>query len=512
MYMDQFITFLTAEADTTNIREETFMDEEHIVVPVIALIEGVIEASNATGGPELALASEFAKAPDGWDGRPIVMNHPQINGQMVSANKPKVLENWSFGMMFNTRLEDGKLKSEAWLNKSRVSELGGEVKDTVDRILAGNTVEVSTGLFTEVERAKGRFNGENYNGVWRSVVPDHLAFLSQGTAGACSVEDGCGVPRLNRALLKQTTPFTVSEGGCGCNVGGFCQCEETKMPTRELYEKACKILSNAIPDTVIDRDARRSLSDAVQREFGAFTFLIAHTQNEAIFEDMEGGLFSVKFDMDKDGVVVFSGKPKQVNLMTRIVPVKTSTPRDNASGDEEGNEPEEVSSSEEQTEENVSMADKTENGATEDANASTEDQTEETSGVEAQTETEAQTSSEASENTEVTETEEVTETAPLTAQEYISNAPPEIQEVLAAGLSAHNSRKASLITNIKASKRCDFDDDELSAMSVTSLEKMAKLSKVPVYTGNAPTVNEAPESNMAPPAPNVFPITKATNE
>ena len=177
------------------IREETFDGREYLVVPVVALVEGVLQAMNAPT-PELALVEEFGKVPDSWNGRPIVMNHPVVNNIPVSANSPAVLEEYQFGLVFNARIEDSSLKVEAWLDKAKIESLGGEVADTLDRINNGDLVEVSTGLFTGTEVSKGRFNGREYQAIWRNIIPDHLAFLSDGVLGACSGEDGCGV-RVN---------------------------------------------------------------------------------------------------------------------------------------------------------------------------------------------------------------------------------------------------------------------------------------------------------------------------
>ena len=62
-------------ANTEASRRETFNGVEHLVVPLVALVEGVLQSSNAET-PELALASEFGKHFKGWNGRPVVVNHP----------------------------------------------------------------------------------------------------------------------------------------------------------------------------------------------------------------------------------------------------------------------------------------------------------------------------------------------------------------------------------------------------------------------------------------------------
>ena len=80
-----------AKADVDAIRHETFEGNDHLVIPIIALVEGVIQSSNATN-PELALASEFAAHVRGWNGRPVVMKHPDKDENQDSANDPEVLE------------------------------------------------------------------------------------------------------------------------------------------------------------------------------------------------------------------------------------------------------------------------------------------------------------------------------------------------------------------------------------------------------------------------------------
>ena len=193
-----------AHADTQAIRRETFMGEEHLVVPIIALVEGVLHPSNAPS-PELALSSEFARHPLGWNGRPIVLNHPELNGEKVSANLPEIVENEVFGQLFNSRLNDNKLKTEAWINLARVAELSEDVQDSIERLESGDLVEVSTGLFMSLEDSSGTFEGEKYEGIWRNVVPDHLAILPEGIVGACSIEEGCGAPRINSKECENCT-------------------------------------------------------------------------------------------------------------------------------------------------------------------------------------------------------------------------------------------------------------------------------------------------------------------
>jgi hypothetical protein len=192
----------TGTADTDAIRTETFRGREYTVVPVVGLVEGIIQGLNAAE-PEFAPADEFAKFPMGWNGRPITMNHPRRDGSLVSANDTDMLEEYSFGFLANSMREDGRLKFEAWVDNEIVQEKGDEFSETLNRLNSGeDLVEVSTGLFCEVMDQSGLFNGQRYKKTWQNVVPDHLAFLSKGSIGACSVEAGCGAPRLNMSALR----------------------------------------------------------------------------------------------------------------------------------------------------------------------------------------------------------------------------------------------------------------------------------------------------------------------
>jgi hypothetical protein len=93
---------------------------------------------------------------------------------------------------------------EVWLDPVKMSKHSEASRQLLAKIKRGEQVEVSTGLFTGVEPSAGEFDGKQYEGIWRGVVPDHLALLPDGLVGACSIEDGCGVHQ--NTSLKQTGP------------------------------------------------------------------------------------------------------------------------------------------------------------------------------------------------------------------------------------------------------------------------------------------------------------------
>jgi hypothetical protein len=215
------LTLTVGSSDTAQIRTETLAGREYTVVPVIALVEGVLQGANSTE-PEFAAATEFGKFPSSWDGRPVVLRHPQIQGIYVSANLPQITEDFRMGSLYNTKVEDAKLKTEAWLDNARIAELGGEFLDALTSIQAGEVMNVSVGAFIDTRTATGIFKGKQYSSRWENVIPDHLALLPD-QVGACSLADGCGTNRVAAAAtaegfaLRNLQYLTEGCGGHCCS-------------------------------------------------------------------------------------------------------------------------------------------------------------------------------------------------------------------------------------------------------------------------------------------------------
>lgn len=173
------------------IERRNFQGREHVVVPVVALVEGVLQGANAAS-PELALAEEFGKFPDAWNGRPVTLGHPMRDNRFVSASSsPEVHAEEAIGTTFNARVEDKKLKVDFFLDPEKAPQ------EEIDRLQSGQMLEVSTGFFAERLPQGGEHSGERFDGVLLNIMPDHIALLNEGEIGACSVEDGCGAPRIN---------------------------------------------------------------------------------------------------------------------------------------------------------------------------------------------------------------------------------------------------------------------------------------------------------------------------
>lgn len=179
---------LTQNVSPVNVRREKFEGKDYVVVPTVMIAEGVWEGSQ---GPLLYLNSEFAKFPQTWNHKPATSYHPTLDGEGISGCDPAVLEAQKCGLVFNTSSDGSRLKCETWLDEVKTKAL---CPDVIPRLDAGQSVEVSTGLYREVEETAGVWNGKPYVGIVRNIQPDHLAILPTGR-GAYSVSDGGGLLR-----------------------------------------------------------------------------------------------------------------------------------------------------------------------------------------------------------------------------------------------------------------------------------------------------------------------------
>jgi hypothetical protein len=169
-------------------RYETLSGKQYLVVPMTMIVPGVL---NGSKGPLLYPHDEVNKDPTPWNKIPITLNHPVREGRNVSAHFNGVLDEQGIG--FVDRASSGKkLTGEAWIDVARANKLDRRI---VANVLGGKRIEISTGLFTDHERApEGSIdlNGRSYDWIARNYRPDHLAVLLDQT-GACSISDGCGL-------------------------------------------------------------------------------------------------------------------------------------------------------------------------------------------------------------------------------------------------------------------------------------------------------------------------------
>jgi hypothetical protein len=174
------------------IEKKLLEGREHYIVPMVMAVEGVLRGSN---GPIFYPVDELRKSVPLWNGKPVVVYHPDMAKTTSGyANHPEIFNQQKVGTIFNTRIVGKKLKADAWIDIERVRRVDERVQKTIESKIM---MEVSTGLSFPIKEEIGIHNGSEYFAIARNLQPDHLAILPD-RRGACSILDGAGLCRNNR--------------------------------------------------------------------------------------------------------------------------------------------------------------------------------------------------------------------------------------------------------------------------------------------------------------------------
>lgn len=205
-------------------RRERVNGREYLVAPVSLLVPGVLSGSK---GALFYPPDEIARNADAWEGMPLTLGHPYLNGQPVSAKHPGVKR---VGTVRAPSVRNGSLRAEGWFDVEAVGRADAALLRSLER---GDRIEVSTGLYTTNEPAPpgASHNGRQYDFIARDYRPDHLAILPD-EVGACSVRDGCGVHvnNLSSACCDECSS-TPKESDMSLN-----DREREPMPTLNLLD------------------------------------------------------------------------------------------------------------------------------------------------------------------------------------------------------------------------------------------------------------------------------------
>ena len=179
------------------VRREMLEGRQHLVVPMAVMAEGVHEGS---GGPCLYTNEELERATPTLDHKPIVVYHPKMNGQFVSACQPEVLNTQKVGICLNTE-HNGKTRAEAWIDEERCRTVDERILNNIEK---GIITEVSTGVISDPVKGNvsGQWNGIQFNHKATDIRYDHLAILPD-QIGAYSVAKGAGLLRVNEMSFNQ---------------------------------------------------------------------------------------------------------------------------------------------------------------------------------------------------------------------------------------------------------------------------------------------------------------------
>lgn len=494
-------------ASTVETREETLDGVDYIVVPVVALVEGVLHAMNSET-PEMVYAEEFTKPQvvGGFNGRPLYHGHPIVNGEPVSGNEPKVWEELNIGRVFHTAVKNNKLTMEAWIDKARAAKVAPEL---LERIANGDPIEISVGVFCETDDDEtGEYNGRKFAGAWRDIVPDHLALLVEGDTGACSREMGCGVRAAKQGATTMKKPNVL-----------------TRLLTMFRTTQS--------PDEMSDNDLKRKLYDALRKVRADVNYVEAFvpvTSPERVVYscwcpstsmDAEMGmgyqyiLFERSFTLDANGNVSLGEDETEVEPVLTYEPVvKAAAGPKAATGA--------PCSCHKTTEVTRSAIDMTKEQIAKFLETATDEQIKALSAVvetpaPAATEEKVETPAAPAATVEtpaavVTEekTPAVAAKAP-TFEDLLNAADQPTRDAIEAGRKVGAEKRAASIKVLKDSGRCDLTDAELASMPQAQLDSLVKLAGAPAvdFSGQGGPRAAANAPQEMPAAPDLTAAVKA---
>lgn len=293
-------------SDTTTLRTATLDDITYDVYPAIPIVGNVVVRPMGSEGPEFVPAHVLSAIPEQWNGRPVVPDHPTDNdGNPISANSVDVLDNDAFGRIQNTIYDDGRLKTEVWINMAKAEAIGGEPLRVAKSLADGVMEEVSIGCWIGLESTPGEFNGEQYIAQWTSLVSDHLAVGLNGAKGACSVEMGAGAPRAaaqhnsnNNAPPNPPMVMRAAEDNSGGNSGNA---------GAPIPAKAARYLSFTARRLALNSDIKRSLVDLLWAEVSNFDWYEDHdTESSTVYYTLYShGLTQARtYNVNSNGIPV----------------------------------------------------------------------------------------------------------------------------------------------------------------------------------------------------------------
>lgn len=190
--MTEIFATQARKIDSAQAKEVVLDGRAYLTAPMIAARAGVMNKY-------LVPAEELGRFVDAWNDAPLPVHHPMANGLHVSARASDQIDN-SIGRLYDVTFDDGLLlKGMARIDIQKAERLGGDALIVLKALRSGTPIEVSTGYFCDIEDRAGTHDGKEYVGIQRNIRPDHVALLP-GEIGACSWQDGCGIPRVNSDL------------------------------------------------------------------------------------------------------------------------------------------------------------------------------------------------------------------------------------------------------------------------------------------------------------------------
>ena len=468
---------ITANFIPGQVRHDQMEGRDFLVAPMVMIVEGV---HNGSEGPVYYPKNELAKTPAMWNYKPVVVYHPMKNGEGCSACDPIILSNRKVGVIMNTEFTETEhgpgLKAEAWMEADRMNVVDERITEAVEK---GTMMELSTGLFFDSDRTPGKWQEEEFIATVSNYRPDHLALLPD-LKGACSIEDGAGLFRLNaRQDAIKIASNEMSHGNVRSLLNSWLQNKNTNDEAYEMYvEDVYDAFFVFMKNGKLFKGDYTVTNETIEVK-SAFEEVIRVTE----YRTKDGGRFVGNENDNSNRKELAMDKKKIVDALIAS--------NANSWGEDDR---ETLTAMDEAVLVKMQASEKL--AADKAVENAVEKYRKEEADKKAAAEAEAQTN--ANVNTDA-------EQKPKTVKEYIDGAPSEIRPAMQNMMTSYDLMKQALVKRLTDNEKCPFTENELKAKDVGELKQLVALAssgspeeeEVPLdYTGQglepAANVNEAP--------------------
>ncbi len=438
-------TYQETPAILSNARRSTFEGRDVVIASVTILVEGVHRGS---AGPLYYPAQTLQASAQFWNGVPLPVYHPEQNGSSISCNTPEVTEARSIGRLYNVQYKTSpaRLEGEAWIEVEKANAIAPEILARLDN---GETIEVSTGLFSTDEHTAGTWNNESYQAVVKDMRPDHLAILP-GTTGACSIADGCGL-RANEEGGEMRRRVDNDDDLLDIHREKAHSIIDNEMSLDEKRQKVARAIY------VMDGPTQDNMIEEVYNDYVVYT---VRPGPQSIPSGTIPKMYKRNYSISENGEVTLGDEIQEVRKETNYVPVANTETKTNEKKEEK------------------KMIDKARVDALIANGTFTEEDREFLTNCECAQFTRIETIANKP-------PEKVVENAkPQTWDEIVANAPQTVKDDLAFAKATREAHRAGVVNRIKANQNNKLTDEQLAAMDIQVLEAMADSFTPPVsYEG-----------------------------
>lgn len=307
--MKKKLIFCTSKVNAKHIKREPREGVEHIVITSFTLPPDIVMNRG------LYPAEEVSKSFKTLERTLAPLEHPEINGQFLSANDPVALNGFYVGA-WNENVEqiaDGRIKINKVINVQEAlkSDKGKRLLDRIAGMEDGSdsrSIHTSVGVFIEIDELdKPQTNaaGEEFDFIARNMVFDHDAILLD-SVGAATPKKGVGIG-INKEKIDVEFVTYDSDYDHGDAITPETLDLRTNADHKLSFDDIRNELHNLLNEGITD--------------FNEMSFILAIFDDTFVFETASGEMFRSNYTVSDLGDVAIQNTRLPVERVVEFLPI-----------------------------------------------------------------------------------------------------------------------------------------------------------------------------------------------